>query len=67
MNWKKVWKVTKVVVGIGSAVLFVIAILGGSAGSGGCGSSMGSGGGSIWTVGSGQTKKFGSWSSMRHK
>ncbi len=75
MNWKKIWKVTKIVAGIGGTVLFVcsvvIAVLGGPAGgNGSLGSGSGSGydgGGSVWTVGSGRTKKFGSHSSFRHK
>ena len=70
-GWEKAWEVTKVVGGIGLAVAAVAAALsGGGAGStGGAGSGGGSGGGgsSVWTVGHGGKKGYGSWSSFRHR
>ncbi len=61
-GWEKAWEVTKVV---GGLALIVLAVLSG-------GSRVQSGfshpgSGSVWTVGHGGEKGYGSWSSFRHK
>lgn len=69
--WKKARKVAGIVLGVAGFVLTVLSIFRngrpvsrprpGSAGGGPAG------GGGVWFVGTGQTKKPGSWSSGRHK
>jgi hypothetical protein len=61
-GWEKAWEVTKVVGGIGLAVLAIIAMASGG------GAPVRSSGGSrsVWTVGHGGKKGYGSWSSFRH-
>lgn len=63
-GWDKAWKITKVVGGLALLALGVVAVLSGGGSSGGYG-----GGGSsrsVWTVGHGGKKGYGSWSSLRH-
>lgn len=71
VNWNKVKKITGIAIGIAGFVVMMISIFrGGSQITPRLKSKSGSsnvGSGSIWFVGSGQTKKPGSWSSGRHK
>ena len=67
-GWETAWEVTQVVVGIGMIVLGIAAaLMGGGAGGSGGGRSGSSGGGSVWTVGHGGSKGYGSWGSTRHR
>ena len=67
-GWEKAWEVTKVVAGLAVTALSIWAMLSGR------GptikrmpaKSVRSGGGSVWTVGHGGKKGYGSWSSFRH-
>ena len=72
--WKKVEKVAGIVIGVAGFIAVGVSMFRsgrpvsrprpgpGPAGGGGAG-----GGGGVWFVGTGQTKKPGSWSSRRHK
>ena len=70
--WKTIGKAAGIVIGLAGFVAVVISMFGddrpvsrlrpGPAGGGPAG-----GGGGVWFVGTGQTKKPGSWSSGRHK
>jgi len=68
-GWEKAWEVTKVVAGLAVAALGIWAVLSG----GGPtvkripSRPIRSGGGSVWTVGHGGKKGYGSWSSFRHR
>jgi len=62
-GWEKAWEVTKVVGGIGLAVLAIVAM---ASGGGASLRSSGAGSRSVWTVGHGGKKGYGSWSSFRH-
>jgi len=67
-GWEKAWEVTQVVAGLAVIALSIGAMLSGR------GPtikrmptrSVRSGGGSVWTVGHGGKKGYGSWSSFRH-
>jgi isoaspartyl peptidase/L-asparaginase-like protein (Ntn-hydrolase superfamily) len=63
-GWQKAWEVTKVVGGLALLALLIAAAVSG----GGTGPSLGGrvGGRSVWTVGHGGKKGYGSWSSFRH-
>jgi len=65
-GWGKAWEVMKVVVGLALLALGVVAALSGGGGSASGGGGGGGRGSSVWTVGHGGKKGYGSWSSFRH-
>ena len=66
-GWKKVWNVTEKVLSFSIPILLSELGRGLSNSSRGSGPTSGSsGGGSVWTVGHGGKKGYGSWSSFRH-
>jgi len=66
--WKKVGKVAGIVIGVAGFVVMVISIFRGGRPVSRPRQSPGpAGAGGVWFVGTGQTKKPGSWSSGRHK
>ena len=71
INWKKVKKTIVISIGVfvfvASAVGFILSIMHPGRPVPRTRSGPSSGGGGVWFVGTGQTKKPGSWSSGRHK
>ena len=66
--WKKLGKVAGIVIGLAGFVAVVVSMFRGGRPISRPGPRPGpAGGGGVWFVGTGQTKKPGSWSSMRHK
>lgn len=63
-DWEKAWEVTKVAGRIGLAVLAIVAM---ASGGGAQVRSRDAGSRSVWTVGHGGKKGYGSWSSFRHR
>ena len=61
VRWEKIWGYIPITAVVGC---FLHILMGRRKGTGGGGSGSG---GSVWTVGSGQAKKFGSHSSFRHR
>ena len=69
-NWKKVKKVAGIVIGLAGFVIAVVSIFRDGRPVPGSRARPRTGpaaGGSVWFVGTGQTKKPGSWSSGRHR
>ena len=64
-GWEKTWEVTKVVGPLALLALGVLGALSGG-GAGGAVRRSGTASGSVWTVGHGGKKGYGSWSSFRH-
>ena len=61
-GWEKTCEVATVATGIALFALTVVAVCSG----GGSGYTSSRGGGSVWTVGHGGKKGYGSWSSLGH-